>query len=365
MTHVGILPLVRVLEPDFQIQFHVGPREIPYLDRHGRLIESCARPRAIKLDRCDPLVRQMQKNRLLQVRRDCTSVRFGPCEGNALLADPLHIGFHFADLLVAAFRLVLQSSQNDLIQPDIDLHFVRRRLEPTDRQLARQHLVEDDAQAVDVGAVIDLVRALHLLRRHIVHGAHHLAGCGQRPLPVRGGDLERYRHYLRLLAQTQLDPVLQGKLDVSGIVQQTLLEAYQSLPASGMDKDEHLVAWLRRILANNLADQIRKLKTAKRDVRREQSLDAALDASSARLANWLVADGSSPSQKAQRSEQLLLLADAVAALPDAQRQAIVLHYWQGQSLSEIGSHLGRSRPAVAGLLQRGLKNLRAQRVSLE
>ena len=31
-------------------------------------------------------------------------------------------------------------------------------------------------------------------------------------------------------------------------------------------------AWLHRILANSLADQIRKLKTAKRDVWREQSL---------------------------------------------------------------------------------------------
>ncbi len=176
----------------------------------------------------------------------------------------------------------------------------------------------------------------------------------------RGCDLERYRHYLRLLAQAQLDPVLQGKLDVSGIVQQTLLEAHQALPASGTDETDHLAAWLRRILANNLTDQIRKLRTAKRDVRREQSLNAALDASSARLASWLAADQSSPSQKLQRDEQLLQLADAVAALPDAQRQAIVLHYWQGQSLAEIGRQVGRSRPAVAGLLQRGLKKLRAQ-----
>jgi len=178
-------------------------------------------------------------------------------------------------------------------------------------------------------------------------------------------DLEQYRHYLHLLAQTQLDPVLQCKLDVSGVVQQTLLEAYQSLPASQMDEVEHLAAWLRRILANNLADQIRKLKTAKRDVRRERSLDAALDASSARLAGWLAADESSPSQKAQRNEQLLQVADAVAALPDDQRQAIVLHYWQGLALAQVAQHLNRSRPSVAGLLQRGLRNLRARLSGLE
>ncbi len=35
VIHVDILPLVRVLKPDFQIQFHVDPREVPFLDRLG------------------------------------------------------------------------------------------------------------------------------------------------------------------------------------------------------------------------------------------------------------------------------------------------------------------------------------------
>jgi RNA polymerase sigma-70 factor (ECF subfamily) len=48
----------------------------------------------------------------------------------------------------------------------------------------------------------------------------------------------------------------------------------------------------------------------------------------------------------------------VAALPDAQRDAVVLHYWQGLALAAIAGQMGRSPSAVAGLLQRGLKTLR-------
>ena len=47
-------------------------------------------------------------------------------------------------------------------------------------------------------------------------------------------------------------------------------------------------------------------------------------------------------------------------LPEAQREALVLHYWQGCSLAEIGESLNRSTDSVAGLLKRGLKQLRTE-----
>jgi RNA polymerase sigma-70 factor (ECF subfamily) len=50
----------------------------------------------------------------------------------------------------------------------------------------------------------------------------------------------------------------------------------------------------------------------------------------------------------------------VDLLPESQREAVELHYWQGWSLAEIGERMGRSTPAVAGLFQRGLKRLRHQ-----
>ena len=170
--------------------------------------------------------------------------------------------------------------------------------------------------------------------------------------------LERFREYLGLLARLQVDPRLQGKLDLSGVVQQTLLEAYRAVAQTESWNEGQRLAWLRRILANNLTDEVRKLATQGRDVARERSLEAALEESSVRLQAWLIADQSSPSQQAERHEQAVRLADALAQLPDAQRQALVLQHWHGWSLADIAEHLGRSPAAVAGLLHRGLQRLR-------
>jgi hypothetical protein len=60
--------------------------------------------------------------------------------------------------------------------------------------------------------------------------------------------LNGFREYLRLLAQFQLRAKLAGKIDLSGVVQQTLLEAYQARDAFPTDVAQQ-AAWLRRALA--------------------------------------------------------------------------------------------------------------------
>jgi len=171
--------------------------------------------------------------------------------------------------------------------------------------------------------------------------------------------LEDFRSYLRLLARLQLDPRLGGKVDLSGVVQQTLLEAHQLLSQGQPVEPADLPPLLRRLLANNLADEARKARTLKRDAGREQSLDDALERSSARLEAFLAAEQSSPSVRAERNEELQRLAEALEKLPESQRQAVELHYLQGLSLADVAAHLGRTKAAIGGLLRRGLDALRA------
>jgi RNA polymerase sigma-70 factor (ECF subfamily) len=173
-----------------------------------------------------------------------------------------------------------------------------------------------------------------------------------------GDHLNGFREYLRLLARLQLRAKLAGKIDLSGVVQQTLLEAYQARDAFPTDFAQQ-AAWLRRALANNLTDSIRKLGSRGKQRVQEESLEKALEASSARLEVWLAREESTPGRAAVRREQLSRLAEALLRLPDDQRQAVELHHLQGTPLAEVGRRLGRSREAVAGLVFRGLKTLRA------
>jgi RNA polymerase sigma-70 factor (ECF subfamily) len=171
--------------------------------------------------------------------------------------------------------------------------------------------------------------------------------------------LERFRDYLCLLARLHLDERLRGKVDPSDVVQEVLLKAHRHQDGFRGQTEAERTAWLRQILTTTLADAVRRfLRAQGRDVAREQPLDERAANSSARLEAWLADGQSSPSERAERHEELLRLAAGLAALPDEQRQAVELRHLQGLSVGEVARCLGRTRAAAAGLLRRGLAALR-------
>jgi RNA polymerase sigma-70 factor (ECF subfamily) len=169
-------------------------------------------------------------------------------------------------------------------------------------------------------------------------------------------DLEHYREYLRLLARLQLDPRLRRQLDSSDLVQETLLKAHSRRNQFRGSTDAELAGWLRRILANTIADALRKV--GRQEGIGERSLEEALEASSVRLERWLESSDPGPGLQMQRQEQLVHLAEALAQLPEDQRTAVELRHVQGCSVPQISELTGRSVASVAGLLRRGLKRLR-------
>jgi RNA polymerase sigma-70 factor (ECF subfamily) len=174
-------------------------------------------------------------------------------------------------------------------------------------------------------------------------------------------DLDRFRPWLVLLARTQLAGRLGGKLDASDVAQQALLEACKALPQFRGSTEAELSAWLRSILAGVLGDAFRRFHGARaRDPAREVSLDAELAASSCRLGGLLADGGPSPSEAADRHEQAVRLADALARLPDDYREVIVLRNLEELSHEDVAARMGRAVGAVRMLWLRALSRLRRE-----
>jgi RNA polymerase sigma-70 factor (ECF subfamily) len=171
--------------------------------------------------------------------------------------------------------------------------------------------------------------------------------------------LERYRHYLALLARIQIGRRLQRKVDEADLVQETFLEAHRAFPRFRGAAEPEFVAWLREILGARLAMQLRQFYGAqKRDLVRERDLVEELNQSSLFINQAFVASGTSPSMKVERREQAVVLADALAQLSDDHRQALTLRHLDGLTFPEIAERIGRSTDAAEKLWARALIQLR-------
>jgi RNA polymerase sigma-70 factor (ECF subfamily) len=166
------------------------------------------------------------------------------------------------------------------------------------------------------------------------------------------------RNYVNIMARTQVEGWLRAKVDASDLVQQTLLEAYRDFDRFQGATEGEWLAWLRRILAHNAADFIRRFQgTDKRRTGREVALINPDDSQAPDgLAN-LAADQETPSQALLRKERELLLADALARLAPDHCEVIVLRNLQRLPFEEVAERMGRSRPAAQMLWMRAMHKL--------
>lgn len=169
--------------------------------------------------------------------------------------------------------------------------------------------------------------------------------------------LDQYRDYLALVARSLIGPGLRARLDPSDLLQETFLEAHRDFGRFEGQGEPDLVAWLRKILVRNLADQARRQRTMGRDLRREESLEALLEQSDRPLGWALAAPLASPSEQASRREQDVLLADALARLPPNYRDVILLRNMDHLPFEEVAKRLGRSSGATRMLWVRALERL--------
>jgi RNA polymerase sigma-70 factor (ECF subfamily) len=181
---------------------------------------------------------------------------------------------------------------------------------------------------------------------------------------AKGGDgaaaellFARYRPYLRVICALQLPQLCQKREDASDIVQHTLIDALRGMREFRGETELEFEAWTARLLERNILQTIRRHTAAKRDVRREQLDWNPLD--SAQLVWHSIAAGpASPESLVFRGEAALDLALALEQLPEEQRLAVELRYLGQQPLASIAEYMGKTTGAVAGLIRRGVENLR-------
>ncbi len=122
-------------------------------------------------------------------------------------------------------------------------------------------------------------------------------------------------------------------------VQQTFLRAYDALRAS--EGEMRLRPWLYRIAHNQSLNALRDRSLS------HEELDESIDGVER------------PDQAFESSERLRDMLAAVSALPERQRDAIVLRELEGRSYDEIAAELGVTGGAVRALLNRARGTLRS------
>jgi RNA polymerase sigma-70 factor (subfamily 1) len=177
-----------------------------------------------------------------------------------------------------------------------------------------------------------------------------------------------YRNYLRMVVRTGLGARLRERVEMSDVVQEVLVEVVRQFPQFTGQNEAALVGWLRRLVGQKLADLGRYHSRAKRaGAANALPLDRVVhDApggsrageDSGRLVDMLALSQTSPSQAASRREQIVLLADALAALPEPEADVLWLYSAENLSFEAIGERFGMSRKSIRGIMARGLKRLK-------
>ncbi len=163
-----------------------------------------------------------------------------------------------------------------------------------------------------------------------------------------GQILNSCQHYLFAFADQSLHPRLRSKFDTADLVQETFLDAQRRFDTFHGDTRSQLLAWLRRILINNMLNLSRGYcESAKRSVGREQSLTADV-----------AAGRGCPAEEVQAREELDRVSACLAQLPEHYQRVILLRFHEECSFAEIGRLMDRSEDAAQKLWDRALVLLR-------
>ncbi|MFN3241227.1 MAG: sigma-70 family RNA polymerase sigma factor [Planctomycetota bacterium] len=144
--------------------------------------------------------------------------------------------------------------------------------------------------------------------------------------------------------------------ELDDLVQEAYLEALRRFDQFDYQGPDSFFRWLATVAINRLRNLQRGVLAGKRDARRERALHGARTTQRPRT---LADPGPGPRTRTAARETQSRIDDALLQLSDVDREVIVLARVEGLPPSELAERMGRSRNAVALLLSRALRKLKA------
>jgi RNA polymerase sigma-70 factor (ECF subfamily) len=162
---------------------------------------------------------------------------------------------------------------------------------------------------------------------------------------------ERVRRIIRLRIGSEIRP----RLDSMDLVQDALISALGGLENFTYKNEGDFLRWLARITQNELRDNLDKIYTDKRDIRKELRFESyGPTTSGGFVLNPGPIEVTTPSVIMSKKEDLDKLEKAIDQLKHDYREVIVLAKIDGLSYKEIADKLGKSIDSVGHMLSRAM-----------
>src|SRR5262245_36649821 len=188
-------------------------------------------------------------------------------------------------------------------------------------------------------------------------------------LRARAGDQQalaelfaRFRDRLRKMVRLRLDRRMVGRVDPSDVLQDAYPDVARRFGEYAAAPPVPFYLWLRALTGQRLIDLHRRhLGAQMRDAGQEVSLyrGALPSASSASLAQQLLAGLTSPTQAAIRAEMQRRLQEALNGLAPIDREVVVLRHFEELSNAEAAEVLGIEPTAASKRYIRAIRRLKA------
>ncbi len=169
-----------------------------------------------------------------------------------------------------------------------------------------------------------------------------------------------HREHLRRMVAFRLDSRLKRRLDISDVIQESLLNAFQRRDHLKTADNQAGLAWVRMITEQTLVDIHRRhLGAACRAVGRELNPVAAGRTTTFALANVLACQSASVSQSLQQQELREKLEDALNQMDPLDREVLALRHFEELTNQEVADILGLQKTAASNRYVRAMARLRA------